>query len=546
VALTLVRLKIALLRAGVRLGGMSSAVGLSIALMLGLGFGGLVGFLLAFVRVISITSATNVVAGVFSIVFFGWLLFPVLAIASDGALEPDRLALLPLSPTQLVPGLLLAAAVGVGGLFSVLVLAGAFVGLSPLSAAAVLTVLAVVAELAIWIAASRTLSTALSSAARTRRGRDIALFVGPLLGIGINLVFQLFARSSRPSTLHYTPGVGITQGKTGAHDVPHWAIALVRWLPSGWPADAMGAARRGDVLMSVGWLLTSAVFVVVLLWMWWLALRRATTTAAVSTSKPSHSAADLFPWLVRFLPRSPIGAVTAKELRYLWRDPRQRAALFGAIAASFVPMISFTTAHLSSSKITVLAVLPAFIIGASATNQFGFDASAYWTNVAAGSGARPDLLGKNIARAFVSLGLICVIVVGLASLTNGWDYLVPTMCVSAFAFAVVTGMANMTSVTAPVPMPESTTNVFSSGGLGRGTAAVGPSLLVLVVGGAIVGPFAAAIVLVPKKPIDLGVVSAIALAVGAAAWWGGLALAVKRLTGREPELLEALSARHRV
>jgi ABC-2 type transport system permease protein len=498
-------------------------------------FGLVAGLGLVVVRVARPERVGDIALVVFAVLFMAWVLGPLLGMASDSTLDPDRLALLPLAPRQLIPGLLLAATVGFGGLFTVLALAGAVVGLMPLSGAAVVTVVAVLVLFATCVAGSRLAVTALSGAARTRRGRDVAVAVAPLTALAFNFGLQIISRR-------------LGQG----HAVlPKWGRLTAELLPSGPAALAVGAARQGRVLVAVAWLVPAAGVLVAIGWLWGLALERVLTVAegrsggtasAGRRTRRVQRQKDLFPRLLPFLPRTRLGAEAAKDLRVSWRDPRLRAAYGALIFPLLAPFLAFG-AHLSARPSLLFVTAGAvFVLGLQSINELGIDGARYWTNVAAGEDMRSDLLGKNLARAVVAGGFLVVSLPVLAAITGGWTRVPAALGLAAVAMGVTLGTGNVTSVLGPVPIPESRTNMWGSGNMGQGLAMLGPTFGAMVVDGALVTPFAVASFLVHRPLLVAGLI-VVEVAVGVGVWQAGLAIGVRRARGRLPELLARLSPR---
>ena len=111
----------------------------------------------------------------------GWMVVPLLAFGLDDTLDPARLSLFPLPTRRLAVGMFTASATGVWPLATLIVTAGALVGLATGVGGVLLGIVAVLLQFALCLVASRLVTTALSSALRTRRGRDVlavaAIFV---------------------------------------------------------------------------------------------------------------------------------------------------------------------------------------------------------------------------------------------------------------------------------------------------------------------------------------------------------------------------------
>jgi len=529
----LVRLKLALVRGGLQAVGIRGRIAFGVAWVFAVCFGLLAGVGLTAVRVAPPERVGDIALMAFAVLFLGWVLGPLLGVASDATMDPDRLALLPLGPRQLIPGLLATSAVGFGGLFTLVVLAGAVVGFVPLSGAAVVTVAAIAVLFATCVTGSRLAVTALSGLARTRRGKDVAVAVAPLLALAFNVGLQLLSRRAGE-------GRAVLTG---------WPRLVAELLPSGPAALSVGAARQGHVVVALAWLAPAAGVLVGAGWLWGVLLERVLTVAEGRGGKADTAAGarprrskDLFPRLLPFLPRTRMGAVAAKDLRMTWRDPRLRATY----AALVFPVLAPIFVYGGHSRVEpALVFIPAGVmlpLGLQSLNELGIDGARYWTNVAAGDDIKADLLGKNLARAVVGSGFLVVALPLLAAATGGWSRLPAALGLAAVILGITVGTGNIASVAVPVPIPESRTNMWSSGSMGQGLALLGPTLLAMIVDGTMIVPFAIASFLV-HDPRWVAALIVAEVAAGAGAWRAGLAIGVRRARGRMPELLEALSPR---
>ena len=512
------RLKLALMRGGLSKAGAHGTVAFVFAYLLavvtGLFFGGLA---LAF-RVAVVHELVPWIPVVFAVLLAAWVLLPIIGMGVEGTLDVDRLSLLPLGPRHLMPGLLLTSMLGFGGVVTTLALLGTVVGLMPLSAVAVCTVGACALLLAVCVASSRLVVSLLSMAARTRRWRDIALTVGPVFAFALQGVRFVDVGDETPTV----PG-------------PVRVVTLL--LPSGPPAGAAAAAREGRPLVALSYLVVGVAYLAVVLWAWWGVLQRVLTTAEGRPAQAAKRRGALFRGLAALFPRTRIGAVAAKELRVGWREPRQRAARLVVLFPMLLPV--FVVGH--GAAVVVATAVPVWFLAAAATNQFGFDGPRHWANVAAGDDVRSDLLGKNLAVAAQAALVAAVAGLASAALTGGWARLPVAVALAVAVVGLCLGMGNVTSVVAPVPLPDADTNIWSRGNAGQGMAAMGPNLLTLVTSAAVLGPLGAGALLV-DNPVWTVALMGLMVAVGAGSWRWGLRSAVRRSRHRQPELLELLSA----
>jgi ABC-2 type transport system permease protein len=188
-------------------------------------------------------------------------------------------------------------------------------------------------------------------------------------------------------------------------------------------------------------------------------------------------------------------------------------------------------------RAVLVATTASYIAVLNSGNQIGMDGGARWIEAVAPGSARATFVGKNVAVALIFLPLALLTSVGAAAVTGGWGYVPAAGLLAAAGLAVGLGAANVVSVWAAVRVPESS-NPFAgrSGGQGCATSAV---LLACFVGqNAVLAPVVGGAVLAAVvAPAWLVLVAPLALVYGGAIWWVGTAMATRRLTDRQPEIL---------
>jgi ABC-2 type transport system permease protein len=192
-------------------------------------------------------------------------------------------------------------------------------------------------------------------------------------------------------------------------------------------------------------------------------------------------------------------------------------------------------------RLVLVAPLVTFIYGVGSLNSYGADRAAVWLLVVSGPGSQADLAGKNLAGVLVMLPVVTTMSAALAAITGGWSY-VPVALLSGLALLGVSfGVGNLASVLAPMPMPESGTNLWATSG-GAGCATLLVQLVAFTIQGLLllpaIGGFVAALLL---RPTLLPLAAAGALVWGAGVWWVGLRAAATTGDARGPELVAALS-----
>jgi ABC-2 type transport system permease protein len=516
----LVRLKGRLLR---------NAVGADLARQLTLAASIVVGGLIAFAGFLAMVSvrlsaATGPSVAVLACaaLLVGWLLFPLLGFGSDETLDPARLALFPIPRRTLMLGLFGASLVGVPAVATVAALSGAVVGYGG-GLGTPLVVATVLALLAVCVTGSRAVVTLLAAALRSRRGRDSAILGVTLAGAFV-YASQLLLPRGDP---------GHTSRNVRA------AAAAIRYTPLGWAGDALAASRDGRygvaLLEVLGLLAMAAAFT----WVWSWALDRAVTTAASSGPVRETGGGDVRPRLLApLLPRGPLGAVTARELRYLVREPRRRATVIsGAVFATTLPLVAMRGAPTGARPFTLL--YPAVILGLSGANHFGLDGPAWWLHLSAGVAPRTDLAARNLALLAYALPILVAESAVMVALGTPPGRMAGALAVALGAFGIAVAFADVASVRAPYAVPESTTNPWATNS-NAGCAAGLYSLLAMGTSAIALSPSIALVVLSHGRVPYLLLAVVLALAVGGAAVWAGLSVAARDLDHRGPHILASI------
>jgi ABC-2 type transport system permease protein len=468
----------------------------------------------------------------FGAITLGWMILPVLSFSSDETLDPQRLVTLPLDRWQIVRGLTVAGLVGVASVAVTVALCGTFVGLGHDPAQVVLIGIAIVETLLLGVVSSRTLVAALAPVLRSRRGRDalVAFFAISIVAPQLLRFVDLGGRSSEQAIA------------SGAR--------IGRWIPFALGGTAAGEAGQNHLVRAGAELLLLALFIAALGWIWGSLLERSLTTsdapaAPVRTRRARGGGYALFPRVLPFLPHNRVGAVAAKDLRYLARDPRRRGALISALVYPILIVGNTVARHGHKSPTVTLLALVGVLTGSQITlNQFGLDGDPLWAQVGAGNDPRADITGKNLAIAVMTIPLVVVIALPLAAVTTGWWYLPLTIGLAPAAVAITLAIGNVTSVRMPFGISDRRNPLAANSG--RGCAAV-------VV-------FFAALILDLVFAVPIGVVTAVSLATlplavatvvavvaanlyGFGLWFAGRAIASRYAYWRLPEILSAVSSR---
>ena len=330
-----------------------------------------------------------------------WLLAPLVLGGGELILDLRTLSMYPLNMRTLLAGLLLAAAIGVPALFSVIVPLSAVSHATSTLTAALLVIGAV--QLAFTGVVAGRVSVGLVGLLTTTRFRSVAGGITVLAAI--------------------TLGVGAQIVSLAAITVePEWfdtARPIVRLLPVAWTAEAMAQASLGSSVEAVQFLLLGATVPVVLMVVWRRVVERLLDGQAaqsrVTRSKPLVPA-----WMDRLLDRR-TAAAWAKSQRTIRRDPREWTEL-----AAFLPLVlafSLPTLTQLDTKQPMLVLVPflAAVSGATmtTTNLFGGDANRFTTDVFPGDDFRPILIGKLIPRVLLVATIVVLATLGIGMVDGG-------------------------------------------------------------------------------------------------------------------------------
>ncbi|WP_282205981.1 transporter [Kitasatospora fiedleri] len=435
----LVALKLRLLRNGLRrTPGLAAGYVLGLVVGLLFGLGAATGLAVLHGRAGAADAAAVLVAGLTA----SWAAMPLFFFSSDESADPTRLTMLPLRPAVLLRGTLLGGLVGPGPLVSLLLLAGAAVAAGRGAASAVVAVLAVPLTLLVLVALIRAVGAANARMLSSRRGKDFAVFGGLLFAVlaqGGNLALQSSLNGSGP-------GVDLS--------VLHPYASVVRWLPPVAAIDAVRSAGEGAYPVAAGQLLLTAALLAGLLRWWLRSLRDLMVSGDSSTlleRSPTASARAAGRW--RLLPPGRVGAVAQRQLRYAWREPRAKAAVFTGIGMTAV--FSVLSVVQGWGSVYVIAV-GGLMLGLQAGNLFGMDGSGFWmiaATLATRRDARDELRGRALAVLAYAMPVLLLFGPPVAALTGDWSDLAPALGLALAVLGTAVGLGCVISVRAPYALP---------------------------------------------------------------------------------------------
>ncbi|MFF4363915.1 transporter [Streptomyces sp. NPDC001604] len=518
-----VRLKLSLLRNGLRQSGGRRAAYVVSAVVVVL-FGALQ--LLGLIALHGNTHALSVVTLGTAVLALGWAVMPLFFPSGDETLDPTRLVMLPLRPRPLVRALLAASLVGIGPLFTLLLLAGSVIAVAHGGAAYAVGVLAVVLGLLVCVALARAVAAANIRLLTSRKGRDLAVLSGLVIAIGAQLV--------NFGAQHL--------GSSGLSQLDPVADVL-KWVP---PASAIGAVHsvsNGSYGVAALQLALSVAALTLLLAVWSRHLTRLMTSPDGSTLQAAEPAARerTTGGLARLLPSGRTGTVMERSLRYIWRDPKTKAAWVTSLAIGLiVPVFN----ALQGTGSIYFACFAAGMLGIQMYNQFGQDTSAFWmvaTTISSTHDAYVELRGRALALLVITLPYATLVTVLTTAMLGDWPRLPEVLGLSFALLGAMLATGAWTSARFPYSIPQEGYKNVAPGQAGLAW--------ISIFGGMVSAALLSAPVIVATIWANVAkdgdrwgwLLLPAGAAYGAGITLAGLRLAAPRTAARLPEILTAVS-----
>ncbi|MEU7322183.1 transporter [Streptomyces griseoviridis] len=518
-----VRLKLSLLRNGLRQSGGRRAAFVT-SLVVALVFAALQ--LLGLIALRGHAHIESVIVLLVAVVALGWAVMPLFFPSGDETLDATRLVMLPLRPRPLVRALLAASLVGIGPLFTLCLLVGSVIALAHGVAATAVGVVAVALALLVCVALARAVAAANVRLLSSRKGRDLAVLSGLVIAVGAQLV-NFGAQRLGASGLAQLAPVG----------------DVLKWVPPASAIAAVDAVGAGAYGTAAAQLALSCAALAGLLALWARHLTRLMTAPDGSTLNAAEPSARRrgAGGLARLLPAGRTGTVMERSLRYVWRDPKTKAAWVTSLAIGLiVPVFN----ALQGTGSIYFACFAAGMLGVQMYNQFGQDTSAFWMVAATISDARDayvELRGRALALLVITLPYAVLVTVLTTALLGAWPRLPEVLGLSLALLGAMLATGAWTSARFPYSIPQ------------EGYKNVAPGQAGLAWISIFGGMVAAALVCSPVIAVTIWLnVSAsgdryswlllpLGAGYGASVGWAGLRLAAPRTAARLPEILTAVS-----
>ncbi|MFD5052366.1 transporter [Streptomyces tendae] len=518
-----VRLKLSLLRNGLRQsGGRRAAYLASLVVVLLFAALQLIG-LIALRGYAHVDSLVVLLAAVLAV---GWAVMPLFFPGGDETLDPTRLVMLPLRPGPLVRALLTSSLVGIGPLFTLCMFAGSVVAVAHGGAAYAVGVVGAVLALLVCVTLARAVAAANVRLLTSRKGRDLAVLSGLVVAVGAQLVNFGAQRL----------------GSSGLGELDPVAD-VVRWVPPASAVGAMDAASDGSYGIALAQLALTAAALGLLLRVWARHLTRLMTTPDGSTLQSDTKAVRERgqAGAARWLPAGRTGTTMERTLRYVWRDPKTKAAWVTSLAIGLI--VPVFNAWQGTGSV-YFACFAAGMLGIQMYNQFGQDTSAFWMvamTISSTRDAYVELRARALALLLITLPYATLVTVLTTAMLDDWRKLPEALGLSFALLGAMLATGAWTSARFPYSIPQEGYKNVAPGQVGLAWVSIFGGMI----GAALLCAPVIALTIWLNVSAGAGDLSWVLLPVGAvygtALTLLGLRLAAPRTADRLPEILTAVS-----
>ena len=484
----------------------------------------------------SVDTRGQIMTAGFALLTLLWPIMVTMMTGSNDMLDAGRFALYPVRMARLLPGLICAAALGLGGLMMLLLGVGYVAAWSTSPLVLVGAVVGWVVGFATCLASSRALAALLADVLRRRKARDLTIILVFIVVMGFSAASQLISRSLADGTTTVGMG-GLVAGLSTTANI-------AAWTPFGWAWGIPWALAAGDVVKALVWLVLAVVWLGLMAWVWARQFGKR-LTSQLEAGGEAEKITGANP-LDRFLPATPAGAIAKRGLRYFRRDPRR---LISIIATLIVPLLMAFSMSMGMSQVppeqhtlmmeimTFAPALAGWMVAIYVGWDISYDGSALATQIITGVSGRDDRWGRAMSALMLYVPMVLVLIVGFTIYTRQWQVLPSVVGVSAMMTLSGMGIGSWIGSIWQIPQPPPGSSLVGRNGTG-GAAGFGASMI---------GMFLPIIVTVP-----VGVLAVLALAVnplygwlallagvglGSLVLWWGVRSGGRRLDRKWPEVL---------
>ena len=375
--------------------------------------------------------------------------------------------------------------------------------------------------LAVVVASGQLVGVALHALSRHRHLHDRALFVGVVLGLLLSFLPLLLMS-----------GAGAPLGRVARELLARDVFAL---SPFAWGVRAAVHAGRGEAEAFLG-LAGAAVLAVGALLGLSTALVQRMYRGELDLGKGARVGASA---RSRVLLKGPIGALLEKDLRMVWRDPRQKAIVLTSLVAPLVLLVLVWQSSAGHVRPGVLLGLASFAgLSTLGSNAFALERRGLALLLGFPIERFLVLVGKNVSALLLRLPVVLMITAATALLV-GFRFVPAVLIILWLTQLLAAAADNYLAVLFPVPVPAPGRNQNAPSSGSRGLAVAFVTMLAMAGALALSSPFAF-LAWLPHLLEDhrLWLLTLPLSLAGAIAVYGMLtAGASALLTRREPDLL---------
>ncbi len=333
----------------------------------------------------------------------------------------------------------MASLVGIGPLFTLCMLVGSVIAVARGGAAFAVGVVAVALALLVCVALARAVAAANVRLLTSRKGRDLAVLSGLVVAIGAQFV-----------------NFGVQRlGSSGLGQLDP-AADVLRWLPPASAIGAVDAVSEGAYGVAAAQLALTAAVLAALLWVWARHLTRLMTAPDGSTlrtgGRPERERTST--GLARLLPAGRTGTVMERTLRYVWRDPKTKAAWVTSLAIGLI--VPVFNAWQGTGSV-YFACFAAGMLGIQMYNQFGQDTSAFWMvamTISSPRDAYVELRARALALLLITLPYAAFVTVLTTAMLGDWRTLPEALGLSFALLGAMLATGAWTSARFPYSIPQ--------------------------------------------------------------------------------------------
>jgi ABC-2 type transport system permease protein len=368
----------------------------------------------------------------------------LMMLGEGSTMSPRKFALYGIADRDLQFGLLVSGLSGIPAITGVISLmlwslAYRFMGAGVVIAAMVAAPLAIITMMSV----SKLLISASTTLVTSKRGKNVFYVAVILLFI----------------TICQLPNILVNSGVSAAFDPAAWdsAATIMAWTPLGAAFQLPFDVATGDWLALIARIVILAVTWVVCFMICTWCLRRERLTVGASGPAVTLKGIGSFSWM----PDSASGAVSARLLIYMRRDPR--LAMLFAMPVFFVVIFALQS-HGMSVLIWQSLIWCGWFMSVTESNGLAYDGRGFTMEVISGVRGWTDRLGR--VRVYVGIVVVYMLVLYAASIvligftTGAWarpdDLLTGVMFLSigmAVAFCGI-GLAEIVSCVFMYPVPS--------------------------------------------------------------------------------------------